>query len=148
MPASAPESDDVHCAIRQLFSDSQPRDRDTALRDLARALGYGRLGPRIRDALATDLRAAVRRGILQNERGMMTLLCRSIEGYERDFLKTQFLAALGRTWTPRNAAVAAFARWLGFARTGPTIVATAHSLINGLLRERRIESDGPSLRRK
>lgn len=118
------------------------------MRDLARALGHARLGPRICETLATDLRAAVRRGILHNERGTMTLLSRSIEGYEREFLKTQFLAALGRKWMPRTEAAQAFARWLGFARTGATIATTAASLINGLLRERRIESDGAFIRRK
>jgi hypothetical protein len=114
---------------------------------LAIALGYGRLGTRIRAALSSELLSAVRRGILQNGRGELSLLCRTIDDYKRDFLKTQFLASLARTWTDRDEATQAFSRWLGFARTGPKIQATALSLINGLLRENRLESNGPNIRR-
>ncbi len=135
------------CSIRQLFSDGRSCDRATALRQLAQALGHQRLGPRIRKALSTDLRTAVRRRILQNERGKLSLNCRTIEDYDRSFLKAQFLASLARTWTSRDAATTAFARWLGFARTGPIITDTTRSLIRGLLREGRIESDGIKIRK-
>jgi hypothetical protein len=117
------------------------------LRHLAAALGYRRLGPHIREVLDSDLLTAVRRGILQNECGQLSLFCRSIEHYERDFLKDQFLASLGRIWTVREDAIEGFARFLGFARTGRVIEDTARSLINGLLRENRLETDGPRLRR-
>ncbi len=135
------------CTIRQLFSDGATRDRETALRDLAHTLGYERLGPKIREILDTDLLTAVRRGILQNERGELSMLCRTIGDYERGFLKEQFLASLRRTWTDRDEAIQALARWLGYARTGPAITKTARSLINGLLRESRLETDGPNIRK-
>lgn len=109
---------------------------------------YQRVGARIREVLDTDLLTAVRRGILQNERGELSLLCRDIERYDRDFLKEQFLASLGRGWTDRDEAIRAFARWLGFVRTGPKLDETARSVINGLLREQRLETDGPNLRRR
>jgi hypothetical protein len=83
---------------------------------------------------------------LKNERGELSLLCRSIEEYERDFLKDQFLASLGRTWTERDEAAQGFARWLGFTRTGPAIKETVRSLINGLIRERRLESESDQIR--
>jgi hypothetical protein len=41
-----------------------------------------------------------------------------------------------------------FCRWLGFARTGPLIEDTGRSLINGLLREGRLEADGAQLIRR
>ena len=41
-----------------------------------------------------------------------------------------------------------FARWMGYARTGPVIEETARSLINGLIRENRLEADGERIRRK
>jgi hypothetical protein len=138
---------DVLAEVRLLFSDGQPRDRETALRDLADALGYERLGPRIRETLETDLLTAARRGIIENVRGDLSLFHRSIEQYERAFLKDQFLASLGRAWTDRDDASRAFARWLGFTRTGPTIHKTARSIINGLLRENRIEADGRRIRK-
>jgi len=92
--------------------------------------------------LVGDLIAAARRGILTNERAELRLLCRSVEDYERDFLKDQFLSSIGRARTDREEASRSFARWLGFARTGPAIEKTARSLINGLLREGRLEADG------
>jgi hypothetical protein len=90
----------------------------------------------------------VRRGILKNEGGMLSLLARSIEKYERSFLKEQFLAAIQRGWIVRDEAIRCFSRWMGFARTGPTIEDTARSLIKGLLREDLLQADGSeSIRR-
>jgi hypothetical protein len=137
----------VLCVVRAIFSRGGPRDRDSALRQLAAALGYHRVGPIIRETLNGDLLSAARRGIISNERGQLALLCRSVEDYDRSFLKDQFVAAIGRSWNDREAAANALARWLGFARTGPTIHATARSLINGLLRENRLETNGDEVRK-
>jgi len=137
----------VLCVVRAIFSRGGPRDRDSALRQLAAALGYHRVGPKIRETLNSDLLSAARRGIISNERGQLALLCRSVEDYDRSFLKDQFVAAIGRTWNDREAAANALARWLGFARTGPIVHATARSLINGLLRENRLETNGDKVRK-
>jgi hypothetical protein len=110
-------------------------------------LGFKRLGPLIKVTLASGLLSAARRGILKNEAGELSLLYRSIEDYDRDFLKSQFLASLGRTWVDRDEAARAFSRWLGFTRTGPAIQETVRSLINGLIRERRLESESVRIRR-
>ena len=118
VPNAQTERDDVLCVIRHVFSDGPPRDR-----------------------------AVARHGILQNDRGQLSLLARSIEQYDCAFLKDQSLAALGRTWTDRDDAIRAVARWLGFVRTGSTIEDTARSLINGLLHEGRDEADADRLRR-
>ena len=134
--------------IRQVFSEGPPRERDAAIRDVARALGYRRTGARIREILHTDLLTAVRRGILENTGGELRLLARSITDYERDFLKQQFLAAIGRPWIARDTATRDFCRWLGFARTGPLIEDTTRSLIHGLLREGRLEADGAEMIRR
>jgi len=67
-----------------------------------------------------------------------------------EFLKSQFLAAIseqGRVWTTREDATRAFARWLGFRRTGSVIGDTARKLISRLLRSGRLEKDGDSIRR-
>jgi hypothetical protein len=135
------------CVVREMFSDGRKRERETALRDLAQRLGYGRIGPKIRETLAGDLIAAVRRGVVENRGGELALLCRSIDDYEREFLKDQFLASLGRVWIEREEAGRAFARWLGFYRTGPNIQDTARSLINGLIREGRLASEKTAIRR-
>jgi hypothetical protein len=130
-----------------MFSDGQKRDRESALHNLAQRLGYGRVGQKIRETLAGDLIAAARRGVIENRGGELTILCRSIEDYQRGFLKEQFLASIGRTWTEREDAYRAFARWLGFSRTGTAIHGTARSLVNGLIREGRIASEDTTIRR-
>jgi type I restriction enzyme S subunit len=148
LPIDQIDRTEVLQVIRQVFSEGPPRERDAAIRDVARALGYRRTGPRIQEILHTDLMTAVRRCILENQNGALRLCARSITDYDRDFLKQQFLAAIGRTWIDRDTAIRDFCRWLGFARTGPVIEDTARSLINGLLREGRLEADADLIRKK
>jgi hypothetical protein len=111
-PIDQTDRTDVLCAIRHLFNDGQARDRDTAIHEVAAALGYHRVGSRIREILYTDLLTAVRRGILQNQDGELSLLARDLRDYQRDFLKESFLSAIGRAWIERAEAIRAFARWL------------------------------------
>lgn len=138
-------------AIRQYLGDGETRSRDDAITTLARALGYQRTGSAIREALDNAIRTAVRRGILRKESGGLSLRYRTLQQHtedDRDGLKDQFLASLeGRAWTEREDAIRDFARWLGFRRTGPKIDEVAASLINGLLREARLEKDGSRIRR-
>jgi type I restriction enzyme S subunit len=148
LPIDQTDRSDVLAVIRQLFSDDQSRTRENAIRDVARALGYGRVGHRIRDVLHTDLLTASRRGVLENVGGELRLPAHSIAEYHRDFLKQQFLSSIGRSWIERENAIREFCKWMGFSRTGPIIEETARSLISGLLRESRLEADGPSLIRR
>lgn len=142
------EADELICAVRQLFNDGSIRDRDTAIGDLAGQVGFARVGSRIRESLDNVVRTAMRRGILENNGSGLRIHARSLEEYDRSFLKEQFLASLrGKAWTERDDAVQGFARWMGFRRTGSTIADTARSLINGLIREERLESDGSRIRR-
>jgi len=142
------ECEDLICLVRQCFSVGGARDRESAITELAGALRYQRVGCRIRKELDDAIRTAVRRGILEHREEELVLCSRSIEEYDRDFLKDQFLASLeGRLWTEREEAITGFARWLGFRRTGPSIDESARSLINGLLRDGRIEADGSRIRR-
>jgi type I restriction enzyme S subunit len=107
----------VRVVIRQAFSDGKSRTREDAIRQVPRALGYGRVRHRIQDVLHTNLLTAVRRGILQNAGEELRLFVRSIADYDRDFLKRQFLAAIGRSWTKRDNAIQNFCRWMGLHRT-------------------------------
>jgi type I restriction enzyme, S subunit len=54
-PIDQTDRSDVLAVIRQVFSDGQPRSRQNAIRDVGRALGYGRVGNRIQDILHADL---------------------------------------------------------------------------------------------
>ena len=145
------DRDELCAEIRKLFNDGAVRERDAAIDELAHALGHQRTGKNIRETLDNALRTAVRRGILDNEGSHLKLRYRNIEQHEaddRDAIKEQFLASLGgRAWTERDDAIQSFARWMGFRRTGATIDETVRSLINGLLREHRLESDGSQIRR-
>ena len=142
------EQIDVLCAIRQMFNEGLELTREEAFRKIAKELGYDRVGSKIEEILDSDIRTAVKRGILENERGTLKILCKTIDGYDRDFLKDQFLASIGRPWVEREEAVRAFTRFMGFRRVGEKIQDTVRSLINGLLREDRLESDGDKIRRK
>ena len=136
------------CEIRSIFSSGGARDRETAIKELATALGWERVGSSIRESISNALSTAVRRGILDSDGGTLRLFSRSRDDFYRSFLKDQFLAALeGRAWRERDDAIQAFARWLGYKRTSPELDADARSLINGLIREARLEADGNSLRR-
>ena len=142
------DAEGLICAVRQLFNDGTVRNRDSAIGDLAGQVGFARVGSRIRESLDNAVRTAVRRGILENNGSGLRIQARSLEEYDRAFLKDQFLASLqGKAWTEREDAVQGFARWMGFRRTGSTIADMARSLINGLIREERLESDGSRIRR-
>lgn len=135
------------CTIRQVFSAGGSREREAAMREVALTLGFQRLGSRIREILNTDFLTAVRRGILVNENGVLSLGAKDLRDYDRNSMKSDFLGAIGRAWIERDEATRLFARWLGYARTGPIIEDTARSLINGLIREGRLEKDGDRIRR-
>jgi hypothetical protein len=147
-PIEALDTDELMALIRRFVGQNQPIDRDAAIRGLASELGYERVGSRVREALDNAIRTAVRRGILGNEGGDLTVFARSVADYERLLLKEQFMASLqGGAWQDRDDAIRGFARWLGFRRTGSQVDEAARSLVNGLLREGRLETDGPNIRR-
>lgn len=142
-------ANDAMAAFRECLANGQLA-RGELIRDAAHALGVERAGKLIKEVLDGHLRAAVRRRIVTNERGMIRLAGRTIEDFERSELKGQFVAALvaeGQGWVERADAIRAFARWLGFTRTGEKIEAKANSLINGLLREGRLEAQGKAVRK-
>jgi len=148
IPVDELDRAELMCTIRQMFGDCEHITRDEAVKALSRQLGYERVGAHVGEELDNAIRTAVRRGIVVRNGDSLSLLARSIEGYKRDFLKEQFLASLqGYSWTERDDAIRNFARWLGFRRTGTNIEDEARSLINGLLREARLESDGLLIRR-
>lgn len=124
------------CAIRAVLV----RARSTGLscpdliRQTARELGYTRTSPRIAAELESAIRRATKRGIARNERGSLYLSTRSIDGYDRDFLKQHLLTCLTKTWCGKTEVRLRFARTLGFARTGPKIEELVWSLMTSLKR--------------
>ena len=147
-PIDDTDRTDVLCAIRTLFNDDKQRERDTTIRELAHALGYPRTGSHLYEVLSTELQTAVRRGIIVNVGGAYRRGFRTLADCTRESLKKDFESAIGRIWITRQDAIRALARWLGFARVGTVIDDTGRSLINGLIREGRLETDGPELIRR
>jgi hypothetical protein len=138
----------VLATIREVFSNGGPRDRDQAIRDVAEALGYRRTGSRIREVLSSEIQTAVRRGILDNTSGQLSLLCRSVDLYTLDHLIDMLLAAMGGAWWIRDDAITAAARHLGFRRTGSNIQLAFRSAINAAIRRGLLERDGADYIRK
>ena len=89
----------------------------------------------------------VRRGILQNENGQLSLLVARIDEYTRDHLVDMLLAGMGTRWWDRRRSSGATARYLGFRRTGPVIQKTLKSAINAAIRRGLLESDGDRTRK-
>ena len=144
------EKSELMSRLRDVLAATGPCDRDTAIKETASALGYQRVSAKLAETLSNAIRTAVKRQVLANEGGQLNTGCSSVTDYEKDFLKTQFLAAIsehGRVWMTREDAFCAFARWLGFRRTGSVIEGTARSLISGLIREGRLEKNGDTIRR-
>jgi hypothetical protein len=139
--------DDAMAYVRTAFAEGGARDRDQSIKDLATALGFQRVGSRVRDDVDGYLRAAVRRGILSNDGGMYALLVRSAADYSRDHLIDALMASMNGGWTDREAAVRATAKHLGFQKAGTAFKEAMKSAINGAIRRRLVEVAGPRLRR-
>lgn len=141
---------DVMCIIRDVLSKA-PLTHDELIRQTAYGLGYQRAVLGISTALEGALLAAARRGITMRNGNLVQLQAHSIADYDEDHLKTQFLAAISRQtsgYIERDQAVRAFARWMGFARTGPVIADVGASLIRKLIRAGRLLTNGSQIRRE
>jgi hypothetical protein len=132
------------CAIRRVLASAggEGFSRDDLIRSAARELGFARTSPALKVTLDTAIRRAVRRGIAENAGGVLTLLARNLDGYNREHLKAQLLAAIraaGGTCQKADAPLL-LARFLGFARTGSNIATAVDSLVRSLVREKQLES--------
>jgi hypothetical protein len=135
------------CAIRRVLAGAASTasgglSRDDLIRSTARELGHSRTSPTLREALDSGIRRAVRRGIAENSGGVLTVLVKDIDGYHRDHLKAQLLAAIravGGT-CPEADAPKLLARALGFARTGSNIAAVVETILRSLVRAQQVES--------
>lgn len=141
------DRDELVAAIREVFSQNSELDRDSAIREVAHALGFARTGSRITEAIDSALIAAAKRGVIQNNRGVLSLLSRNIGDYSRGELINALLSSMGSVWREREEAIRAAARHLGFKRTGSSIRDKFKSAINGAIRRGLVEYDGNLIRR-
>ena len=140
----------VMCAIRRVLASagSGGLSRDDLIRSTARELGHARTSPALKAELDAAIRRAVRRGIAENSGGVLTVLAKDIDGYDRDHLKAQLLVAIravGGTCSKTDAPML-LARALGFARTGAGIAAVVESLLRSLVRTKQVESGAGQIR--
>lgn len=140
--------DEAMAVVREAFAEGGARDREHAIRDVAVALGYKRVGSRVRDTVDGYLRAAIRRGILFKDGGSYNLVERSAGDYERDHLIDSLIASMNGGWTARDEAVRATARHLGFQKAGVAFKDGMRSAINGAIRRGLLEYDGDMIRKK
>jgi hypothetical protein len=129
--------------VRDLFRRGGTRSREEAVVELMRSTGDGV------QEIRKVLHLAVGRGIVcKTDDGRLRLGARSITGYQRDFLKSQFVVSMPRRrWHGLEDSTRKFASWMGFRRSGPSFKKTTLSLVRALTREGRIERSGPSVRR-
>lgn len=130
------------CAIRAVLARAGSLPRPALTTQVARELGFARVGPRIAKVLDDAIRRAVRRGIAEPHASEISLLAREIDGYAIPHLKTQLLAVLRAraTWAERAEVPRLLARWMGYARTGGVIVKTVESLVRSLVRSKALEA--------
>jgi hypothetical protein len=141
------DRDALIAAIREVFSQNSELDRDSAIREVAHALGFERTGARIAEAIDSALIAAAKRGVIQNNRSVLSLLSRRIGDYSREELINALLSSMGAVWWEREDAIRAAARHLGFKRTGSSIRDAFKSAINGAIRRGLLEYDGTMIRK-
>ena len=138
------------CAIRRVLASASIGgfSRDDLIGYIARELGHARTSPALKVELDTAIRRAVRRGIAGNSGGVLTVLVKDIDGYDRDHLKAQLLAAMRAAGgsCAKADAPALLARALGFARRGAAIAAVVESLLRGLVRTKQLESRAGQIR--
>ncbi len=133
---------DMMCAVRAVLARDGALSRDALIRNVAHELGFARTGTNIASALDDAIRRAVRRGIAQNQAYELSLVARNVEGYERAFLKAHLISVLSNTWMPKADVPTAFARMLGFARTGAVIEETVWNLMKAVIRAGGAEVEG------
>lgn len=95
----------------------------------------------------SKLIAAVKRGVVKNERGWLALDCRNIGDYPRELLINALLDAMGGGWIEREEATRQAARCLGFRRTGAAISMAFKSVINGAIRRGLLVRAGSQIRK-
>ena len=130
------------CALRAVLAESGALAPNDLIRQTARKLGFARTGAPVRAVLDKAVALAVRRGIAAQADGLLSLEVKSIEGYDRDFLKQHLLGVVGRAWRDTAEVPVRFARALGFARTGPKIEETVWKLMRALVRAGQVDVQG------
>jgi type I restriction enzyme S subunit len=140
----AVETDKVMAEYRQAIRSLGRADRETLLREVARGLGYRRLGSVIRERLKGHLRAAIRRDIIAADGADEVLAATSsMADYSAVALLDVVRAVMrGQRERPWDEVVADVAHYLGFERVRATVRQPVDAAIDAAVRRGELGYDG------
>ena len=149
-PIDKGDADDIMAAFRQAARGRGSMDRDELLKEVSLILGYQRLGPRIEEALRGQLRAAIRRRIIEPEGTTQVRAgTTSMADYELEELRESFRSVMRKgTSYEREDILHALARYLGFARLTDPSREALKSAINSAIRQGILGYEGSSIWRE
>lgn len=119
------------------------------LREVAAVLGYQRLGSRIKETLRGNMRAAIRRGILESDGDYVRALTITMNDYERDELRDTLKSVMRKGTTyDREDVIHAVAHHLGFQRVREDTRRHIKSAINSAIRQGLLDYQGNQIWRE
>ena len=123
-------------------------DRKEMLRDVAGLLGYERLSARVKETLKGNMRAAIRRGILESDGNLIRALSGTMDDYRREFLRDTLSSVMRKGTTyEREDVIRALACYLGFSRVTDAVREPIKSAINSAIRQGILSYAGGVIRR-
>ena len=143
------ETEEVMAVFRQVLRPGGERTRLELLREVARGLGFKRLGRNIEDGLRGHLRAAIRREIVGVE-GVDTVMQRSrnLADYDREEIRERLSQMTDASGRDQEEVMRLVAAYYGFRRLTEGARAALRTAINSAIRHGVIERDGARLLRR
>lgn len=140
---------EVMAAFRQAARGRGWIDREEIMREVAGLLGYQRLGPRIRKTLKGNLRAAIRRDILEPDGDFVRALTATMDDYTLEALRDTLVSVMRKGTTyDRDSLLRDVAHHLGFTRITDAIRRPLKSAFNSAIRQGLLGYEGTAVWRK
>ena len=135
LPIDELVTDKAMAAFRKAARGRMTMERDELIKKASKILGYNRISARLREALKSHLRAAIRRHIIGADNFGVWLETPKTGDYKRDDLIDTLHSVMrkGREYE-REDVVRAVAGHLGFERLRETVEAPIRSAVNGAIR--------------
>ena len=139
-------TEEVMAAFRQAARGLGTVERETLLREVAKILGYQRLGKLIKQVLKGHLKAAIRRGIIEADGPDVQIATPAMADYSLDqLLETLWSVMRKNREYDREEVVEAVAHHLGFSRVTETVGEPVRSAITSALRLGILGHDGQTI---
>lgn len=149
IPIEELETNDVMAAFRQAARGRGWMERDELIKEVSLILGYQRLSAKIEDTLRSNLRAAIRRKIIEAEGKEVRACTRTMENYYLEELRDTLSSVmrLGQDYE-REDVIYAVAGHLGFLLVTETVRQSIKSAINSAIRQGILDYEGTVIWRK